>query len=56
MNFIIFSILSVLLLGGCTNRPQVVQVATEPDTEWILAQYANQNEREVNERRIREGW
>jgi hypothetical protein len=56
MNCFLLTLMSILLLGGCSNRPQVAQVAIEPDTEWIIEQYNLYGEVATNERRIREGW
>ena len=53
MNVILLALVACLF-GGCAERTPTV--ATEPDTEWILAQYKDQNPAVVDARRIREGW
>lgn len=53
MNIILITIF-ICVFGGCATRTP--SVAVEPDTEWILAQYKNQDPDMVDARRIREGW
>jgi starvation-inducible outer membrane lipoprotein len=52
---IILTFFFAILVGGCAVRPPQV-TSNEPDSEWILEQYHNQDEVTVNARRIREGW
>jgi hypothetical protein len=52
MNIIALLIMSCLI-GGCTSR---YDAQNEPDVEFILSQYDNQDPAVVDARRIREGW
>ena len=56
MHLVIFTLLATLILGGCSKRLEVASVPIEPDTEWIMDQYKDQDPVAVNARRCREGW
>lgn len=54
--FLVLFIVFGFSLTGCTLYTARLNVAAEPDTEWILAQYASADEVSVNKRREIEGW
>lgn len=54
MKYLILILIGVIC-SGCLNREKV-SVYNEPDTEWILAQYQNNDPDVVDARRINEGW
>lgn len=58
---------AILFFSGCVSRyeppvpshdgkPVYCLSQDEPDTEWIVAQYAKDGEVSTNKRRLREGW
>ncbi len=53
---LVLFIIAGLSFTGCTICTIRPNVAVEPDTEWILAQYASAPEATVNKRREIEGW